>query len=146
MHALFFPTQGLFNVFVYCRPHIVALQTKYPNEYTWFRAFRVVLRSGGDICQATVAAERREHRQQRQDRRGKTDKTRLLMDDDVDIDTPLFDDVDSEETPSEETPNKESSSGEYDKEVDAEETPDEKTPNEESPSGGEKPSSDAASN
>jgi len=129
MHALFFPTQGLFNILVYCRPHIVALQTKYPGEYTWFRAFRVVLRSGGDSCQTTVNAERREHEQQQRGRRGKTDKTRLLLDDDVDIDVPLFDDdVDSEETPGEENLDEESPTGKDKKTVD------ENTPKEENPS------------
>ena len=61
--SFFFPLQGLFNIFVYCRPHIVALQKKYPGEYSWFRAFKVVLMSGGDSCHKTVNSERKQYQE-----------------------------------------------------------------------------------
>jgi len=46
--AIFFPLQGFINIFIYCRPHIVSLRKKYPENYTWLQAFIVVMRSGGD--------------------------------------------------------------------------------------------------
>ena len=46
--SIFFPLQGFINIFIYCRPHIVSLQKEFPEEYTWFKAFINVLKSGGD--------------------------------------------------------------------------------------------------
>ena len=43
----FNPLQGLFNVLIYCRPHIKALRKRNP-EYSWFGAFFETLRNGGD--------------------------------------------------------------------------------------------------
>jgi len=43
----FFPLQGFLNIMVYTRPHIVSLRRNNP-EYSWFKAFVVVFRAGGD--------------------------------------------------------------------------------------------------
>lgn len=48
LSSIFFPLQGFINIFIYCRPHIVSLRTYFPDKYTWFQAFVVVLKSGGD--------------------------------------------------------------------------------------------------
>eukprot|EP00533_Pseudo-nitzschia_delicatissima_P015095 CAMPEP_0197278172 /NCGR_PEP_ID=MMETSP1432-20130617/18246_1 /TAXON_ID=44447 /ORGANISM="Pseudo-nitzschia delicatissima, Strain UNC1205" /LENGTH=365 /DNA_ID=CAMNT_0042744509 /DNA_START=82 /DNA_END=1179 /DNA_ORIENTATION=+ len=48
LSAIFFPLQGFINIFIYCRPHIVSLRALFPDEYTWFQAFVMVLKSGGD--------------------------------------------------------------------------------------------------
>lgn len=48
LSSIFFPLQGFVNIFIYCRPHIVSLRSNFPDEYTWFQAFIVVLKSGGD--------------------------------------------------------------------------------------------------
>jgi len=73
LNNIFFPLQGFLNMFIFCRPHIVSLQKRYPGEYTWFRAFQLVLKSGGDSCHLTVAEER--HRQEQ-------DNKNLLVDND----------------------------------------------------------------
>lgn len=48
LSSIFFPLQGFINIFIYCRPHIVSLRALFPDEYTWFQAFVIVLKSGGD--------------------------------------------------------------------------------------------------
>ena len=68
---IFLPMQGFINIFIYCRPHIVSLRKRYPDEYTWFQAFKVVLKSGGDSCKVTVDNDRRQR-----------DENKLLIEDD----------------------------------------------------------------
>jgi len=48
LSAIFFPLQGFVNIFIYCRPHIVSLRRDFPDDYSWFQAFKRVLKSGGD--------------------------------------------------------------------------------------------------
>ena len=43
----FLPLQGFLNIIVYTRPHIVSLRRNNP-EYSWFKAFAIVFRAGGD--------------------------------------------------------------------------------------------------
>jgi len=43
----FTPLQGLFNIIVYCRPHIIALKKRHP-EYSLLKAFWLIVRTGGD--------------------------------------------------------------------------------------------------
>jgi len=43
----FLPLQGFFNILMYTRPHIVSLRRNNP-EYSWFKAFGIVFKSGGD--------------------------------------------------------------------------------------------------
>ena len=43
----FLPLQGSFHIVIYTRPHIISLQRNNP-EYSWFKAFRVVFKAGGD--------------------------------------------------------------------------------------------------
>ena len=44
---MFNPLQGFFNVFIYCRPHVLAVKRSNP-EYSWLKAMYLVVRSGGD--------------------------------------------------------------------------------------------------
>ncbi len=39
--------QGVLNITVYTRPHIISLRTLHP-EYSWLKAFIIVVKSGGD--------------------------------------------------------------------------------------------------
>ena len=41
------PMQGVFNIIVYTRPHIVSLRRHNP-QYSWFKAFIIVFKTGGD--------------------------------------------------------------------------------------------------
>ena len=43
----FLPLQGFFNIMVYMRPHIISLRRSNP-DYSWFKAFVVVFKGGGD--------------------------------------------------------------------------------------------------
>lgn len=43
----FYPLQGFLNIIVYTRPHIVSLRRNNP-QYSWFKAFAIVFRAGGD--------------------------------------------------------------------------------------------------
>ena len=48
LSSIFFPLQGFVNIFIYCRPHVVSLRRDFPDDYSWFQAFKRVLKSGGD--------------------------------------------------------------------------------------------------
>ena len=41
------PGQGILNILVYTRPHVNSLRRAYP-EYSWLKAFTIVVKSGGD--------------------------------------------------------------------------------------------------
>jgi len=43
----FIPMQGVFNILVYCRPHVSSLRTNIPG-YSWLKAFWQTVRTGGD--------------------------------------------------------------------------------------------------
>ena len=47
MARLINPGQGIWNILVYTRPHVIALRKAYP-EYSWLKAFTIVVKSGGD--------------------------------------------------------------------------------------------------
>jgi len=51
----FLPLQGFFNIIVYTRPHIVSLRRNNP-EYSWFKAFAIVFKAGGDNDSAGQSA------------------------------------------------------------------------------------------
>ena len=44
---IFQPLQGVFNILVYCRPHVSSLRTNNPG-YSWLKAFWQTVRTGGD--------------------------------------------------------------------------------------------------
>jgi len=44
---MFLPMQGVFNILVYCHPHVSSLRTNNP-EYSWLKAFWETVRTGGD--------------------------------------------------------------------------------------------------
>ena len=44
---IFAPSQGLFFILVYSRPHVRSLRTRNP-ELSWFQAFMVAFKAGGD--------------------------------------------------------------------------------------------------
>ena len=48
---IFNPLQGLFNVLIYCRPHVSSLRIHNP-EYSWLKAFWQTVRTGGDNSSA----------------------------------------------------------------------------------------------
>ena len=50
----FLPLQGFFNIIVYTRPHIVSLRRNNP-QYSWFKAFVIVFKAGGDNDSAGLA-------------------------------------------------------------------------------------------
>ena len=43
----FMPLQGFFNVFVYTRPHVKSIRKNNP-DYSWFKAFWIAFKAGGD--------------------------------------------------------------------------------------------------
>lgn len=45
---LFYPLGGIFNIIVYTRPSVKTLRTRY-SEYSWFKAFWLVLKAGAGI-------------------------------------------------------------------------------------------------
>jgi hypothetical protein len=55
---LFYPMQGLFNVLIYTYPHVNSCRQDH-IEYSWFRAFYEVVKSGGDSDQIRTRRKRR---------------------------------------------------------------------------------------
>lgn len=53
----FYPLQGLFNILIYTYPHVVSCQRNH-EEYSWFRAFWEVVKSGGDSDQTLTRINR----------------------------------------------------------------------------------------
>jgi len=47
LNRIFSPLQGLFNIVVYCRPHVSSLRRNHP-EFSWFKAFWLTVRTSGD--------------------------------------------------------------------------------------------------
>jgi len=47
LDRIFNPMQGLFNILVYCRPHVSSLRN-HNLEYSWLKAFWLIVKSGGD--------------------------------------------------------------------------------------------------
>ena len=47
LSRFFNPMQGVFNILVYCRPHVSSLRTNNPGYY-WLKAFWQTVRTGGD--------------------------------------------------------------------------------------------------
>lgn len=47
LSKLFSPLQGLFNILVYCRPHVNSLRRKHP-DFSWFKANWITVKTGGD--------------------------------------------------------------------------------------------------
>ena len=47
MARLINPGQGIWNILVYTRPHVISLRRTNP-EYSWLKAFTIVVKSGGD--------------------------------------------------------------------------------------------------
>ena len=62
LSRFFTPLQGLFNIIIYCRPHVVSLRKKNP-EYTLWKAFWVTVKTGGDH---NLAGQRRRQRRSSQ--------------------------------------------------------------------------------
>ena len=66
------------NFFMYCRPHIMILRKRFPGQYTWFQAFRLVVKSGADNGLQEARRQKREDAaKQNQDER---DNTRITND------------------------------------------------------------------
>ena len=49
---LLFPLGGMFNILVYTRPKIGLLRRRY-SDYSWFKAFWLVLKAGGELPETT---------------------------------------------------------------------------------------------
>ena len=54
----FYPMQGFFNVLIYSYPHVSNTRQRCP-EYSWFRAFWEVVKSGGDNDQLPISRRSR---------------------------------------------------------------------------------------
>lgn len=43
------PLGGFINIFIHTRPHVAALRRRDNSRYSWFQAFLIVLKTGGDL-------------------------------------------------------------------------------------------------
>ena len=47
LSRIFTPLQGLFNICIYCRPHVISLRRRRP-EVSWWHACWLTVKTGGD--------------------------------------------------------------------------------------------------
>lgn len=47
LSRIFTPLQGLFNICIYCRPHVISLRRRRP-DVSWWHACWLTVKTGGD--------------------------------------------------------------------------------------------------